>query len=173
MRFLVASDSHGRVSHLLEMIERSHTHRFPADAILFLGDGLRDLSYLSDVGIPVFAVRGNCDFFGSELPSEELLNFEGYRILMTHGDRFSVKSGDARIIDYAVSRGVDIVLHGHTHVPVEHYYPEGSDACDVSLKKPLYVLNPGSIGEARDSFSPGYAVLELTSQGVSWNRVVL
>ena len=173
MRFLVASDSHGRVSHLLEMLERSHTHRFPADALLFLGDGLRDLSYLSDVGIPVFAVRGNCDFFGSDLPMEELLNFEGYRILMTHGDRYSVKSGESRIIGYAASRGADIVLHGHTHVPVEHYYPKGSDVAGTPLEKPIYVLNPGSIGEGRDSFSPGYAVLELSSAGVSWNRVVL
>ena len=125
MRFLVCSDSHGRVSSLIDMLERAHTRRFPADAVFFLGDGLRDLAYLSDAGLPIFRVAGNCDLFRTDAPDEELLTFDGYRILLTHGDRYSVKSGEERLIAAAAGKNADIVLYGHTHVPSEHYYRAG------------------------------------------------
>ena len=173
MRFLVCSDSHGRVSSLFDMLARAHTKRFPADAVLFLGDGLRDLSYLSDEGIPIFRVAGNCDLCRTDAPDEELLSFEGHRIFMTHGDRYSVKSGEARLVAAASGKGADVVLYGHTHVPSEHYYREGDTVGGVRLARPTYVMNPGSVGEYRGSSVPGFAVLELSPSGVSWSRVDL
>lgn len=171
MRFLVASDSHGRVSSLLAMLDMAHTRRFPADALLFLGDGLTDLSYLEDRGLPIFAVSGNCDVFRTNAPREELLTFEGYRILLTHGDRYSVKSGEGRLLSYASERGADIVLYGHTHIPSERYYPIGETDAGVTLDRPIYMMNPGSAGEHRGAFPTGFAVLELSPSGVLWNRV--
>ena len=70
----------------------------------------------------------------------------GKRILMAHGHEYGVKSSLARIVASAVSRDVDIVLFGHTHEPQELYLPEGENQFGITQKKPLYLLNPGSIG---------------------------
>lgn len=171
MRFLVASDSHGKVSNLLDMCRRAHTLRFPADGLIFLGDGLSDLSYLSGVDLPILSVAGNCDFFSSGAEREGLCTFDGYRIFYAHGDRFSVKSGETRIVAYAASKGADIVLYGHTHLPSEHFYGAGEEIGGVVLQKEIRVLNPGSVGDSHGYGGAGYGVLELTSSGVLWNRV--
>ena len=173
MRFLVASDSHGRVSSLLDMVERGHTHRFPADGIIFLGDGLADLSYLDGEGLPLFPVCGNCDFLRMGAPQEELLTFDGYRILATHGDRYGVKCGEEALVASAAGKGADVVLYGHTHLPTERYYRAGERVANTVLEKPMYVMNPGSIRESLGGFAPGYGVLELTKDGVLWSRVDL
>lgn len=173
MHILVASDSHGRTSNLFDMLRRSSTPRFPADALIFLGDGLRDLQYLRDEGIPLFPVVGNCDLSVFDAPREELLNFEGFRIFFAHGDRFSVKSGVERMVAYAAAKNADIVLYGHTHLADERYFHAGETVGGTVLKKPIYVMNPGSIGESRGGFGCGYGVLALGNGAVLWNRVTL
>ena len=173
MRFLVCSDSHGRVSHLMEMIDRANLGRFPIDGLLFLGDGLADLTYLDLGYTPIIAVSGNCDLFRSSAKREEILVMEGYRILMMHGHTHGAHSGIDRMVAYAAEVQADILLFGHTHVPKERYLPRGSEIGGVTLEKPLYVLNPGSIGSARDGSGEGFATLELTQSGVSFNTVRL
>ena len=173
MRFLVCSDSHGRVSHLMEMLEQANLHRFPIDGLLFLGDGLADLTYLDLGYTPIIAVSGNCDLFRSSAKREEILVMEGYRILMMHGHTHGAHSGIDRMVAYAAEVQADILLFGHTHVPKERYLPRGSEIGGVTLEKPLYVLNPGSIGSARDGSGEGFATLELTQSGVSFNTVRL
>ena len=76
----------------------------------------------------------------------------GKRIMMVHGDRYGVKSGLARLISAACARGADIVLYGHTQIPFECYLPAGESEYGISLEKPLYVFNPGSIGDYERSF---------------------
>lgn len=171
MRFLVASDSHGRVSSLLEMVRRAHTKRFPADGIIFLGDGLSDLAYLRDEGLPLFFVRGNCDGLMIDAPTEEILTFEGHRIFYTHGHHYSVKSGTDSLVSVAAERGADIVLYGHTHVPKECYYAPGDTVGATVLNKPLYLMNPGSIREGYGDDTAGFGVLEITESTVLWSRV--
>lgn len=155
------------------MLSRSHTPAFPADALIFLGDGLRDLSYLSDSGIPLFPVMGNCDLMSFGAPIEDTLTLDGVRIFFSHGDRFSVKSGVERIAAYAAERSADVVLYGHTHLPLEQYLRVGTKVGDRTLEKPLHILNPGSIGESRDGFGCGYGVLTIQNGTVLWRRVSL
>lgn len=153
MNILVFSDSHGRGSNMLEALSRQIKK---PDAVVFLGDGLRDLSYCDFGEIPIFAVSGNCDFYSfygrGNADEEIVVSLGGKRIMMTHGDRYSVKQGLGRLIKAADEKGVDIVLFGHTHTPTEVYIPEGDSEWGVSLKKPLYLFNPGSIGGYEKSF---------------------
>ena len=157
----------------MEMIERANLGRFPIDGLLFLGDGLADLTYLDLGYTPIIAVSGNCDLFRSSAKREEILVMEGYRILMMHGHTHGAHSGIDRMVAYAAEVQADILLFGHTHVPKERYLPRGSEIGGVTLEKPLYVLNPGSIGSARDGSGEGFATLELTKSGVSFNTVRL
>ena len=82
MKLLVVSDTHGRYDRLVRVMQM---HR-DADALIFLGDGLRDLVRADAYSYPfsVFAVRGNCDGMafdlGRDIPLEMTLCFEGYRL---------------------------------------------------------------------------------------------
>jgi putative phosphoesterase len=144
MNFLILSDSHRNRANAMEAVKRSRN----IDAILFLGDGLGDLGYdQSFMSLPVFSVRGNCDmFFSGDVEDELILHFEEYTVMMMHGHRFGVKSSFSAAAAHAANKGADILLFGHTHIPMEKYLDAGEEICGAKLKKPLHVFNPGSIG---------------------------
>ncbi len=162
MNLLVLSDSHGRTSRILEALSRQVQR---PDAVVFLGDGLRDLAY-ADLVLPIYAVAGNCDvytaFAGLRAEEEILVSLEGKRIMMTHGDAYGVKSGLGRLIMAAKRKEVDIVLFGHTHVALEQYLPAGDTDYGITLDKPIYLFNPGSIG----GFDGSFGCLTVTQKGV-------
>ena len=161
MKLLVLSDLHGRAERAEGVIS---LHR-DAEAVLFLGDGLRELSELcTRMGITPICVRGNCDFFsmlgGADAPEERMLRFGDFKILMTHGHRQGVKHGTDTAIAYAVSRGADLLLYGHTHLAEEQYLPEGTELGGLRLSRPLWVMKPGSLGEPRGG-APSYGLVQI------------
>lgn len=149
---LILSDSHGKIDAIGQVLQRSRP-----DLILFCGDGLRDLTALT-LPCPVYAVRGNCDVFtvpGFEDAGDDLcLTIDGVKLLMTHGHRYGVKGGLGALVSHAVRLEADGVIFGHTHAPLEMTLrPEsGYASLDVPLTKPLYVFNPGSLGDFAHSF---------------------
>ncbi len=147
MNILVFSDSHGSGDRIEAVAARQIT---PPDAIFFLGDGLRDLAWLDLSGSRIFKVRGNCDFYGGDAEDEILTDLGGVRIFAAHGHRYSVKSGHSAMAARAATLGADIMLFGHTHTPVSEVLRAGDTVGGVTLPKPLYVMNPGSIGAYGD-----------------------
>jgi putative phosphoesterase len=94
---------------------------------------------------PVYRVAGNCDF-DQTLPPELTLEFGGYRVLLTHGNRELVKSGLTRLIARGVELGVRVVLYGHTHQAAS------------TQAKGMLLVNPGALKEGL----PGsYAIVTL------------
>lgn len=150
LRIVVVSDTHGNTWRLQEVL----TQQPKADMFIHLGDGVWDVDEASP-GNPArmfLRVSGNCDF-GSDFPSEGETVAEGKRIFYTHGHLYYVKFGMSRITDEAVSRGADILLFGHTHVPVAEY------------TNGLYIMNPGSLGHP-DGGNPTYGVIDITPAGI-------
>ncbi len=155
MTLLVLSDSHGRPDLIEEAIRRVRP-----DGILFAGDGLRDLSRV-EIPCPLWAVAGNCDWLTTPLiinggvfepQNEELITVEGVRILLMHGHKYGVKGGLGQAVARAVQRDADLLIFGHTHIPLElHLRPDGGRA-DFSVTKPLTLFNPGSLGDRHASF---------------------
>ena len=142
---LVFSDSHGKRAKIEEAIERQIKK---PDAIIFLGDGLRDMTDVDVGDVPVIAVRGNCDtmnFFTAEAPDEQCVILGNKRIFLTHGHRFGVKSTLTPLINEAAKKEADIVLYGHTHEGFEREL-DCDNEYSIKLKNPLYIMNPGSIG---------------------------
>ena len=76
-------------------------------------EGMDDL-IKSKVNGPCYMVMGNNDWF-SNLPAEIQVNIDDYRAFITHGHNYGVSLGLEGIYAEALSRGVDIVLFGHTH----------------------------------------------------------
>lgn len=159
MKILVLSDTHGKGYRIAEVLERNRDY----DALLFLGDGLRDFG--GDIYMGFAAVKGNCDGFSflgesSNVPAERVITLDGYSFLMMHGHTMSVKSGTERAVAYAHERGADVLLYGHTHIADERYYPIGSELCGTVTNRPMYSFNPGSLGEPRGG-EPSFGVIEI------------
>lgn len=129
MKILVFSDSHGRLSPMLEAIERERPRR-----VFFLGDNYRDGQALADVypDVPMELVRGNCDW--DRAPEELIVEAGGVKFLLAHGHRYGVKSGTDRLARAARDKGVDVACFGHTH-----------DALNMP-DRGVWLFNPGTAG---------------------------
>ena len=160
MEILIFSDSHGSASNMSRAFDRQIK---TPDAILFLGDGARDIDNLFVVDTPIWAVRGNCDWYSSDLAdkTERLLYFEGHTILICHGHEWGVKSGMGALIAHAAEVGADIVLFGHTQVPTLTTIAAGEIVGKTVLSRPMYLFNPGSIG-----YDGSFGVLTLKGESV-------
>lgn len=119
------------------------------DAIFFLGDGLRDTADPIFDAVPLYAVRGNCDWFSGydDTPNERVMQWAGLTLLLAHGHEYSVKSGTGALLMRAVDVGADVVLFGHTHMPICERIPAGSIfRGGVAYPRDIWLFNPGSIG---------------------------
>ncbi len=161
MKWMIASDIHGSAYYCRRLLEAYQTEQ--ADRLLLLGDVLyhgprndlpRDyapkevIALLSPLQKEIFCVRGNCDTEVDQmvLPFPILADYAliaaGERMIFaTHGHTFN----DDHLPP--LHEG-DILLHGHTHVPVciEH---------DTHT-----TLNPGSVSIPKEDSWHGYMVLE-------------
>lgn len=134
-KLLVMSDSHdssGKLELLAEHIEQKKY-----DMLIHLGDVRRDAEWLEErLNRQVIGVAGNCDFFSRDSREEEIF-VEKVKILLTHGDKYGVKSNLDRLSYYAEERACQLALFGHTHQPFTGY-----------VGKSLLV-NPGSLTDGR------------------------
>ena len=130
MRILVISDSHGNTRNIEHAVENQPE----ANIIIHLGDGVDDIVDLEFVyrDKQFYQVAGNCDW-GSSLPLEGELKVADKTIFFVHGHEYKVKTSLQHIKLEARKRNADIVLFGHTHLPITEYDDE------------LYLLNPGSL----------------------------
>ncbi|MBQ9781347.1 MAG: metallophosphoesterase family protein [Clostridia bacterium] len=149
---LIISDTHGKGDLAERAVALTRPH-----LTIFCGDGLRDLAFRPAL-LPLYAVRGNCDYFTvpdiGETEETLTLTIDGLKLLITHGHRYGVKSGLGALITKAIQENTDAVIFGHTHEPLElTLLPEhASSRFGISLNKPLYLFNPGSLGYAPHSF---------------------
>ena len=135
MLIAVISDSHGNKDSINKIKKKISN----ADVFLLLGDGTNDFTG------EVFAVRGNCDITG-KYPEEQILEIQGKKIFICHGHRYNVKYGYNSIYYRGKEIGADIVLFGHSHIPIIEEY-DG-----------IVLMNPGSIshGMGRLNKTLGY-----------------
>lgn len=149
MRILVMSDSHGNFPLALQACRMAGTF----DVLFHLGDGGDDAALLADaLNIKVIHVAGNCDL-GSASPRELLLEYEGKKLLLVHGDAYRVKNGLGWLEKRAGEVGADAVLFGHTH------------RATVTTLSGILAVNPGSL--MRTSQRTSYAILKITPAGIT------
>jgi len=133
------------------------------DAVIFLGDGLRDIEYAELDGISAYCVRGNCDstvFSTAFAPDEHIITLGSKKIFITHGHRYGVKGLLSPLINRARELGADVALFGHTHEPFEKHIGIENEY-GIALDKPLWLMNPGSIG----SYPYCFGCMEINSRG--------
>lgn len=148
MKFLVLSDTHGRIEAAEQLFERLTG----IDQILHLGDLTTDARRLSaDLGIEVISVPGNMDGSFSK-KDYKVLETEWGRILLVHGHMHQAKSGLLGLQYQAEELSCRAVFFGHTHTPL---WLREDGMC---------FLNPGSLSQPRGGNQGSYAIVH-TSAG--------
>lgn len=158
MKIIVFSDSHGSYKNMMKAIE---LHIHDISAVIHLGDGTKDMEFIRGMypDLLYCCVSGNYEDWASSsgthtpVSHETVLDFNGKKFFLTHGHKYNVKFGYERIIANAESRGCDIVLFGHTHVPEDISLYAGSDG------RILKLFNPGSIS----FLNPSYGVVHIVN----------
>ncbi len=128
---LIMSDSHGH----RENIDALYKIIDEADYVVHLGDGVPDMrEYTEKYPEKTYVCKGNCDLFPAL--KEWVLEVEGVRIFMCHGDRYRVKSDVNRIVEEAKKNDCSVVLHGHTHEAVVETVDGVLVVCPGTMKYP-------------------------------------
>ncbi len=161
MKIMVASDIHGSAYYCQKMTEAYKNSG--AQKLLLLGDILyhgprndlpkeyapkKVIEMLNNISDEILCVRGNCDsevdqmVLKFNIMAEYAIIYDGERMIFaTHGHKFnkdnlpSLKKGD-------------ILLYGHTHIPVN----ESIDG--------ITVMNPGSVSIPKENSWHGYMIIE-------------
>lgn len=145
MKIVVVSDSHGFNQRLDEVLS------LQPDAQLYIHCG--DIE-TREVEYPMFqTVKGNNDYF-CDYPDHLILEAEGHRILVMHGNQFPYMKRIERMAAYANQQACDIFCYGHTHVAA------------IEQLDGVLLLNPGSVWRSRDGRGPSYAVIEINKESI-------
>ena len=118
--------------------------------VIHLGDMISDAEEVEEhyPKLPFCTGPGNCDGWFATDPLKKQITLEGKSILLSHGHRWGVKSGYDGAIADARAVGADILLFGHTHVPLCQRLEDG-----------LWMMNPGPA-------SSSFGLIELENGGI-------
>ncbi len=148
MKILILSDSHNDIRSLEKAIGAEND----ADIIFHAGDYAKDIRFSDTRGKTVYVVKGNCDGIISSDSDEEMISLEGIRFFLTHGHKYGVKNGLNAIISAAKLKNADVIIFGHTHMPL----------C-INLEG-IILINPGSASAVK-SERQSYAVIITDGKG--------
>jgi hypothetical protein len=143
-RIFVLADTHNRLPEKVIEIARG------ADEVWHLGDVCTEtiLDELRAIGSTVTIVRGNCD---SNLDWPLVVD------LLRGGLKFRLQ----HIPPDHLPEDVDVLLHGHTHVPRNE------------RRASVLFLNPGCVTRANQGAPPSVAWLEIAGEKINWKLVPL
>ena len=161
MKWLIASDIHGSAYYCKELVRVFEEEK--ADRMLLLGDILyhgprNDLpkeynpkevaALLNGLKDKIYTVRGNCDAEVDQLTLEFPIMAEYVLIPCNERMIFATHGHTHNETKLPPMQKGDILLHGHTHVPVcrEH--------------ETYIYMNPGSVSIPKENSHHGYMVVE-------------
>ncbi len=150
MKVLIISDTHGRTHNITNILKRIG----PVDLLIHLGDLGCSEKYMEEIaGCRTEIVSGNNDF-NSNLPKVKLINIGKYTVMLTHGHRYGVNYGFNEIMESAKSNQADMVMFGHTHIPL------------IDLSRDIWLINPGSLSLPRQyERIPTFIIMEIDRMG--------
>lgn len=155
----VLSDTHNKVL--------PQVHEVFADCGLLLHCGdfcTMDVVAELETLATIQGVSGNMDGYEmkTRFPEARIVDLAGTKILLVHGHHYGPPAGrSSRLARSARTNGASIVIHGHSHEPVD----ESVDG--------VRVLNPGSASQPRREPHPTVGLLHLDNGQIRWELVEL
>jgi uncharacterized protein len=143
-RIFVIADTHNKLPQTIVDLAKD------ADEIWHLGDVCAEiiLDELGAIGPPVTIVRGNCDS-NSDWPLVVDLVRQKLRFRLQH------------IPPDRPPENVDVILHGHTHVPRNE------------RRGGVLFLNPGCVTRPNQGAQASVAWLEIANGKINWRLVAI
>ncbi len=147
MKILVISDNHGKTENMKKILA-TETY----DKSIHCGDFLmpdKEILAMFD-----YVVCGNNDY-GSTIQDDIFIRIGGIKIFLTHGDMYPpiFKTGEGvshrKVLNKYQEEGIDIIIHGHTHIPRKQMTPDTLITC------------PGSIDFPRGGSEKSYSIIEV------------
>lgn len=140
MKYMIISDIHGdiyKLNNVLDIYVKEKCNKLIVLGDLFnygidlnKNDIINRLNILSD---NIIYVKGNCDFNVSKLnfdtPNSQEITINNKKVFLTHGHLFTK--------EYLLGSIYDIIISGHTHIPL------------IEKEYNKLFLNPGSISKSR------------------------
>jgi putative phosphoesterase len=161
MKIFFMSDIHGSLYYLERALQCYKEEK--ASYIVILGDALYHgprnplpkeynpqsvASLLNQYKDKIIAIRGNCDSEVDQMLIEypmmadySIMLYNDRRLFLTHGHIYNES-------DLPNLSENDVLIMGHTHIPVAKKYNN------------IYILNPGSITLPKENNPNSYAILE-------------
>lgn len=138
-------------NHYESIPERLKSVANEADFVFFCGDGVSRLGdLLFHKGL--VTVKGNCD--DAPFPREQVIDIEGVKCLITHGDLYGVKRDLLPLYYHAKELGCSLVCYGHTH------YASAEKVDDITF------INPGAIHSPVIG-NPSYAYIVINGNQIT------
>jgi len=160
--YMIASDLHGSAYYTDQLVDAFH--REGADRLLLLGDILyhgprnalplgydpkKVIALLNPLADKITCVRGNCDAEVDQMVLDfplmadyQVVTVDTQMLFLTHGHLYDSHNPPP-------VRDGDIVLQGHTHVPLCAHNPGG-----------WWELNPGSVSIPKEDSPHSYLLLK-------------
>ncbi|MEG1310727.1 MAG: metallophosphoesterase [Romboutsia sp.] len=154
MKVGILSDTHG----VKKFIDKTIQYLKKCDLIVHAGDNFSDTKYIyKETNVPIMAVKGNCDFDNVE--DELVFDIEDKTVFLSHGDRYAVKQGINLLESKAKSINADIVVFGHTHVPL------------CIEKDDILYINPGSVSIPREVNYKSFSIINIENGNINIEKI--
>lgn len=145
-KIVVMSDNHGYqpVMEIVRNLENDADYYVHCgDSETYRGDDLRGW----------ICVRGNNDW-SLDLPKEAVLEVDGIRILITHGQFFGYFNRELKMRGLLEENDCQVLFSGHTHMP------------SIVEDEGYLFINPGSTSLPRGGSKKSYAVVYVDNGNV-------
>lgn len=149
VKILIVSDTHRKDDGFWTVFRKEA----PIDMLIHCGDSCgSEKNFKFRANCECHFVNGNCDsIFGGN--TEQIFEIGKHKVFLTHGHRYGVRSGEDELVLMAKAVGADIVMYGHTHIPM------------IKVVDGIYVVNPGSLGEPRqENKTPSYIIMTIDDE---------
>ena len=149
MLVVVMIDTHGELDNLKSILPR--IREINPDLVMHLGDNYEDAELLRD--FPLLRVPGVYESYYSkpEVPNRIILNLSGWLSLLTHSHLRHENDlpWDPDPQDLVRRKAVDLIIHGHTHIP------------RAELIEGVVYINTGHMKkEDKKGYPPTFSVIE-------------
>ncbi len=158
MKMGVVSDTHSNLDYLRKAIRSLLNQN--VDTFVHLGDDYEDAESFDEFSIgTVMKVPGVYDpeYSDRKIPNRLIRDFLGWRVMMSHTPVSHLNDipDDLKPEDLSARKEIDILLHGHTHIP------------GITKEKGILRINPGHLKrEDNKGYFASFGILEFTEQKV-------
>jgi len=153
----VVSDSHGNTE-LLRRVALHMVKEHAVTTIVHLGDEHSDAEVLADLDAEIISVPGvfHPDYRNPEIANRIIRPFCGWVFMLSHTDTphqndLMDDPDPEEAVNY---HKVDVLLFGHTHVPV------------IEVRNGVLCVNPGNLKEDDKKHGPTYAILRINEDEI-------